>query len=112
MLIWGVAPTINEISNATISIENLEDGDISFYVEVLTKSNEVLKTDSVNGTLDDYMEYLKEEEIKEILTATLCYVLSDTDDDELNRLKISSLAFAVYSITHDVGKELADDMGI
>lgn len=103
---------INEIRNANVIIEDLTDEVICYYVEVFTKSKEIFKTDTVRGEIDDYMKCLKREDIQEILTATLCYVLNDTDDAELNRLKIASLATAIYLITDTVGKQLASDMGI
>lgn len=107
-----IAVNTKDISNAMIIIEDLKNGNISYHVEILTKSNVTFKSDTVSGELDDYMEYLSREDINEILTATLCYVLNDTNDSELTRLKISSLAFAIYSITHTTGQQLAYDMGI
>lgn len=103
---------INEISSANVVIENLTDTEITYYVQILTKSNQMFKTDTVNCEMDDYMKDLNKENLKELLTSILCYVLNDTDDEELNRLKMNSLAFAIYLAMESIGIQLAYDINI
>lgn len=107
-----MAMNISEISSSNVIIEELTDNDISYHVQILTKSSQIFKTDTVNCEIDDYMKDLTREEIKEVLTATLCYVLNNNEDEDLNRIKINSLAFAVYLVSGTVGLQFACDLKI